>query len=54
MATTVPAARPAAYSDRVTETTVDQLAEAELRLLGVPADEAARLTALPLPPIQAW
>jgi hypothetical protein len=34
--------------------TVDQLAEAELRLLGVPADEAARLTALPLPPIQAW
>jgi hypothetical protein len=37
-----------------TETTVDQLAEAELRLLGVPADEAARLTALPLPPIQAW
>src|SRR5882724_7564543 len=52
MATTVPAARPAAYSDRVTETTVDQLAEAELRLLGVPADEAARLTALPLPPIQ--
>ena len=34
--------------------TVDQLAEAELRLLGVPADEAARLTALPLPPIKAW
>ena len=42
------------HPDRVTETTVDQLAEAELRLLGVPADEAARLTALPLPPIEAW
>ena len=40
--------------DRVTETTVHQLAEAELRLLGVPADEAARLTALPLPTIEAW
>jgi hypothetical protein len=42
------------HPDRVTETTVDQLTEAELRLLGVPADEAARLTALPLPPIEAW
>jgi hypothetical protein len=31
-----------------------QLADAELRLLGVPAGEAARLTALPLPPIEAW
>jgi AcrR family transcriptional regulator len=40
--------------ERVTETTVDQLTEAELRLLGVPADEAARLAALPLPPIEAW
>jgi len=40
--------------ERVTEATVDQLAEAVLRLLGVPADEAARLAALPLPPIQAW
>ena len=37
------------HPERVDETTVDQLAEAELRLLGVPADEAARLTALPLP-----
>src|SRR5208282_1342228 len=37
------------HPERVTETTVDQLAEAELRLLGVPADEAARLAALPLP-----
>ncbi len=42
------------HPDRVTETTVDQLAEAELRLLGVPADEAARLTALPLPDTGAW
>jgi hypothetical protein len=42
------------HPERVTEATVDQLAEAELRLLGVPADEAARLTALPLPPIEAW
>jgi AcrR family transcriptional regulator len=42
------------HPDRVTETTVDQLAEAELRLLGVSADEAARLTALPLPDTGAW
>ena len=42
------------HPERVTETTVDQLAEAELRLLGVPAGEAARLTALPLPPNEAW
>ena len=38
------------HPDRVTEARVDQLAEAVLRLLGVPAPEAARLTALPLPP----
>jgi AcrR family transcriptional regulator len=42
------------HPDSVTEATVDQLAEAELRLLGVPADEAARLTAGPLPDIGAW
>jgi hypothetical protein len=42
------------HPDRVTEAIVDQLAEAELRLLGVPADEAARLTALPLPDTGAW
>ena len=42
------------HPDRVTEATVDQLAEAELRLLGVPAGEAARLAGLPLPPIEAW
>jgi hypothetical protein len=28
------------HPDRVTETTVDQLTEAELRLLGVPAEQA--------------
>jgi hypothetical protein len=42
-----------AAPDRVIETTVDQLAEAELRLLGVPADEAARLIAS-LPDTGAW
>ena len=42
------------HPERVTETTVDQLAEADLRMLGVPADEAARLAALPLPPIESW
>ena len=42
------------HPDRVDETAVDRLAEAELRLLGVPADEAARLVALPLPPTGTW
>jgi AcrR family transcriptional regulator len=42
------------HPGRVDETAVDQLAEAELRLLGVPADEAARLVAVPLPPLEAW
>jgi AcrR family transcriptional regulator len=42
------------HPGRVDEAAVDQLAEAELRLLGVPAGEAARLTALPLPPIGTW
>ena len=42
------------HPERVDETAVDQLAEAELRLLGVPADEAARLAAAPLPAIEAW
>ena len=40
--------------ERVTEATVDQLAEAVLRLLGVPAPEAARLAALPLPATDTW
>ena len=42
------------HPERITEAVVDQLAEAELRMLGVPADEAAGLAALPLPPIEAW
>jgi hypothetical protein len=42
------------HPGRVTEATVDQLAEAELRLLGVPADEAVRLAALPLPDTSTW
>jgi hypothetical protein len=42
------------HPERVTEATVDQLTEAELRLLGVPADEAARLVALPLPDTATW
>src|SRR6185503_12912092 len=42
------------HPERVTEATVDQLTEAELRLLGVPADEAARLVALPLPDTGTW
>ena len=42
------------HPERITEASVDQLAEAELRLLGVPADEAARLPALPLPPNDTW
>jgi len=42
------------HPERVTEAIVDRLAEAELRLLGVPADEAARLAALPLPPADTW
>ena len=42
------------HPDSVDEASVDQLAEAELRLLGVPAPEAARLVAPPLPPIEAW
>ena len=42
------------HPDRVEESEVDQLAEAVLRLLGVPAPEAARLAALPLPPTRTW
>ena len=42
------------HPGRVDETAVDQFAEAELRLLGVPATEAARLVALPLPAIEGW
>jgi AcrR family transcriptional regulator len=42
------------HPERVDETTVDQLAEAVLRMLGVPAPEAARLAALPLPSMETW
>jgi AcrR family transcriptional regulator len=43
------------HTERVNETTVDKLAEAVLRLLGVPAPEAARLAVLPLPPpTETW
>jgi len=41
------------HPEQVEETFVDQLAEACLRLLGVPASEAARLVASSLPPIGA-
>ena len=42
------------HPERVTEASVDQLAEAVLRLLGLPAPEAARLAALPLPDTGTW
>jgi AcrR family transcriptional regulator len=42
------------HPNRVDETSVDQLAEATLRLLGVPAPEAARLASLSLPATGAW
>jgi AcrR family transcriptional regulator len=40
--------------ERVQEAAVDQLAEAVLRLLGVPAPEAARIAALRLPETGTW
>jgi AcrR family transcriptional regulator len=42
------------HPERVQEATVDQLAEAVLRLLGIAAPEAAHLAALPLPEIGTW
>jgi hypothetical protein len=42
------------HPGRIDETSVDQLAEATLRLLGVPAPEATRIAALPLPPATTW
>jgi AcrR family transcriptional regulator len=42
------------HPGRIEETSVDQLAEATLRLLGVPAAEAARLVTCPLPATGAW
>ena len=41
------------HPERVDETSVDQLTEACLRLLGVPGSEAARLVASCLPPVRA-
>ena len=41
------------HPERVDETSVDQLTEACLRLLGVAASEAARLVASRLPPVGA-
>jgi AcrR family transcriptional regulator len=38
----------------INEASVDQLAESVLRLLGVPAPEAAHLAALPLPDTGTW
>jgi hypothetical protein len=40
--------------EQIDETAVDQLAEAVLRMLGVPAREAKRIAARPLPDIEAW
>jgi AcrR family transcriptional regulator len=42
------------HPEQMNEQVVDQLAEAVLRLLGVPADEAARLAALPIPEQGGW
>ncbi|HUL28261.1 MAG TPA: TetR/AcrR family transcriptional regulator [Streptosporangiaceae bacterium] len=42
------------HPDRIAEDSADHLAEAVLRLLGVPAPEAARLAALPLPDTGTW
>ena len=42
------------HPGRLDEGAVDQFAEAVLRLLGVPAPEAARLAGLPLPPTSPW
>jgi AcrR family transcriptional regulator len=42
------------HPEQVQEATVDQLAEAVLRLLGIPGPEAARLAALPLPDTGTW
>lgn len=42
------------HPGRIDEATVDQLAEALLRLLGSPGDEAARLVAVPPPHTGAW
>lgn len=40
--------------DQVDETSVDEFAEAALRMLGVPATDAARIVAMQLPEIGPW
>ena len=42
------------HPERVEESSVDELAEACLRLLGLPAAKARRLAGLPLPAIEPW
>jgi AcrR family transcriptional regulator len=42
------------HPEEIDETAVDQLAEAILRMLGVPAREARRIAARDLPEIEAW
>jgi len=42
------------YPEQIAETAVDQLAEAILRMLGVPAREAKRIAARKLPDTDAW
>jgi len=42
------------HPERVEESSVDELAEAGLRLLGVRASEAKRLARLPLPATETW
>jgi AcrR family transcriptional regulator len=42
------------HPEQIDETAVDQLAEAILRMLGIPAQEAKRIAARDLPDIDAW
>jgi AcrR family transcriptional regulator len=42
------------HPERMNENVVDQLAEAIMRLLGVPAEEAARLATLPIADASSW
>ena len=43
-----------AHSDDVDESSVDELARALLRLLGIPDEEVARIVAQDLPTTQTW
>jgi len=42
------------HPDDVDDTAVDQLAEALLRMLGLPARQASRIAGRPLPDIGTW